>query len=156
MDFPSEKMTHFKRKLPSGHTETNSVKPSKAQKMMDHLVTLLEYASQDIERVQHEPGSRFSKLVEACGSKKRAKLSFIQDRFDTVIAPWLEKNRVDPTVIEQFKIDMSISYAKILNRANVNPSITISTEFASNLRDILAHIDVTQALNPSSHGMNSK
>lgn len=70
MDFPSEKMTHFKRKLPSGHTETNRVKPSKAQKMMDHLVTLLEYASQDIERVQHEPGSRFSKLVEACGSKK--------------------------------------------------------------------------------------
>ena len=156
MDFPSEKMTHFKRKLPSGHTETNSVKPSKAQKMMDHLVTLLEYASQEIERVQHEPGSRFIKLVEACGSKKRAKRSFIQDRFDTVIAPWLEKNRVDPTLIEQFKVDMSISYAKILNRANINPSISISKEFASNLRDILAHIDVTQALNPSSHGMNSK
>ena len=156
MEFPSERMTHFKRKLPSGHTETSRVKPSKAQKMMDHLVDLLEYASQDIERVEQEPGSRFSKLVKACGSEKSAKLSFIQDRFDTVIAPWLKKNRVDPTVIEQFKTDMLISYSKILNRANVNPSIIISTEFASNLRDILARINVTQALNPSSHIMNSR
>jgi hypothetical protein len=152
MNFPSEKMTHSKRKLL--HGQANSAKPSKAQKMMDHLVILLEYASQDIERIQHEPDSHFDRLVEVCGSKKRAKLSFIQDRFDTVIVPWLEKNGVDPTVLDQFRIDMSISYAKILNRAKVNPSITISTEFASNLRTILAHIDVTQALNPSAPGMN--
>ncbi|MCX7119960.1 MAG: hypothetical protein NTZ86_08905 [Legionellales bacterium] len=155
MDFPSEKMTHFKRKFYHSPTERNSVKPSKAQKMMDHLVTLLEYASQDIERAQYEPGSHFSKLVEVCGSKKKAKLSFIQDRFDTVIVPWLGRHKVDSALIDQFRSDMSISYTKILNRANVNPSITISTEFASNLRYILAHIDVTQALNPSSPGMNT-
>lgn len=153
MDFSSERLTHFKRKLP---TETSPAKPRKAQKMMDHLVSLLEYASQEIERVENEPGSHFSKLVKTCGSKNKAKLSFIQDRFDTVIVPWLEKNNVDPAVIEQFKKDMSSSYVKILNRASVNPSITISTEFASSLRNILAHIDVTQALKPSSPRMTHK
>jgi hypothetical protein len=45
MDFSSEKLTPAKRKLFRG--QSLSVKPSKAQKMMDHLVTLLEYASQD-------------------------------------------------------------------------------------------------------------
>lgn len=156
MDFTPEKLTHFRRKLPSSQIETKRIKPSKSQRMTDHLVTLLEYASQDIERVQHETDSHFSKLVEVCGSKKKAKLLFIQDRFDTVIAPWLEKNRVDTTVVEQFKIDMLTSYAKILNRAQVNPRIIISIEFASNLRAILAHIDITQALNPSSHSMSNK
>ena len=48
---------------------------------------------------------------------------------------------------------MTMAYAKILNRASINASISISTEFGEGLRSILAQIDVAQAVNPSLTGM---
>ncbi len=152
MEFTSTNMTHFKKTLPDSHTMTNPAL-SKAQKMKDHLVAMLENASDEIERVQHEPDSSFTQLVEDCGSEKRAKLSFIEDRFDTVITPWLEINNINPFAIDQFRVKMTRAYAKILNRASINASISISTEFGEGLRSILAQIDVAQEVNPSLPGM---
>ena len=155
MEFTSTKMTHFKKMTPGSRTETPRARPSKAQIMMDHLVTMLKTASEDIERVQLEPDSSFTKLVETCRSEKMAKLSFLEDRFDTVITPWLEKNNVDSFVINQFRVNMTRAYAKILHRASIDTSISIGTEFESNLIAILARIDVAQAVNPSLPGMHT-
>jgi len=115
-------------------------KPSRVEKVIAHLVSMLVYASQDIERAQRDPGSKFGELVALCGSIKKAKISFVSDRFDEIIVPWLERNRIDKSTIEQFKTLMVSSYAKILNRAQVNPKIDIGVAFELNLRDILQTI----------------
>ncbi len=151
MEFTSTNMTHFKKTLPGSHTMTNHAL-SKAQKMKDHLAAMLENASAEIERVQQEPDSSFTQLVEDCGSEKRAKLSYLEDRFDTVITPWLETNNINPFAIDQFRVSMTRAYAKILNRASIDASISISTEFGEGLRSILAQIDTAQAVNPALPG----
>ncbi|MCR9192482.1 MAG: hypothetical protein NXI01_07460 [Gammaproteobacteria bacterium] len=107
---------------------------------------MLVYASQDIERAQHEADSHFSELVELCGTEKKAKLSFISDRFDAVIVPWLEKKGVDGNLIQKFRKDMINSYAKILNRVQANPIIDINVVFRSSIRSILQTIVDTQAI----------
>ena len=50
---------------------------------------------------------------------------------------------------------MTRAYAKILHRASIDTSISIGTEFESNLIAILARIDVAQAVNPSLPGMHT-
>ena len=84
-----------------------------------------------------------------------AKLAYIEDRYDTVITHWLENNSIDSFVINQFRVNMTRAYAKILNRASIDTSISISTEFESDLIAILDRIDVAQAVNPSLPGMHT-
>ncbi len=108
------------------------------------MVSLLQYATTDLERVHNENDVQFANLVAICGgSHKQAKLAFITDRFEDAIEPWLENLGVDTSIISRFKNDMLQAYDKILDRASTNSEIIIGTELASELRTILADIDVT-------------
>ena len=144
MNTKYDNIRQFKRPK-DGSTTSGSV-AKKAKKIQDHLVDLLQYASQDLERVQSENDAEFSKLVGLCeGSYKQAKLQFIADRFEEVIEPWLEKLDVDTNIVSQFKRDMLDAYDRILDRASTNPESSVSIELASEVKAILAKIDMTSA-----------
>lgn len=128
----------FKRKFQAESEQ----KPNKSKRIMNHLLLLLERAIQAIGELQIQSPRAFAELSASCGSDDQAKISFIEDRFEEIIAPWLEKNKVDTAVIEQFKENMSSAHSESLEIARTKKT-NVSTEFISKLNNILAEIDVT-------------
>ena len=68
------------------------------------------------------------------------------DRFEEVISPWLERNRISTTTINNFKTVVESLYLDVLNRVKISPDHDINHDFAHGLVKILstdldAHFD---------------
>lgn len=122
--------------------EKKRVKTRKGQKIIAALIDLLVIASQEIERTQYTSDpiclAQFNRIKKNKGSVENAKLFILMDRFEEVLSPWLEKNRISTTTINNFKTVVGALYLDVLNRAKTNPGHDINHDFAHGLEKILS------------------
>ncbi len=121
--------------------EQKRVKTRKGQKITAALIDLLVIASQEIERTQHTSDpiclAQFNRIKKNKGSVENAKLFILMDRFEEVISPWLEKNRISTTTINNFKTVVEDIYLDLLKKRKTDPEHDINHDFAHELERIL-------------------